>query len=54
MICKECNRMYNKDLFNDNKEIVCICGKDNHYIGYPDETGVECILIDKTMVSNAV
>ena len=35
--CPTCARMYLKrDEFWDNED-VCICGKDNHYIGYPDE-----------------
>ena len=39
--CLICARMFHKrDEFWDN-EAVCICGKDNHYIGYPDEAAHE-------------
>lgn len=39
--CMNCDYHYCKDLSYDEQdlEIVFICGKDNHYIGYPDEAG---------------
>lgn len=39
--CLNCDNSYMKDLFDDGKEIVCICNCDNAYIGYPDEAEKE-------------
>ena len=39
--CLNCDNSWIKDLFDDGKEIVCICNCDNTYIGYPDEVGKE-------------
>ena len=39
--CFNCSHMYFKqDVFWDNED-VCICGKDNHYVGYPEEAQKE-------------
>lgn len=40
--CLNCAEMHFKqDEFWDNDD-VCICGIDNHYIGYPDEAERTC------------
>lgn len=40
--CLTCSKVHFKqDEFWDNDD-VCICGADNHYIGYPDEAEKEC------------
>ena len=39
--CYSCSHMYLKqDEFWDN-EYVCICGKDDHYVGYPEDAQKE-------------
>ena len=39
--CLNCDNSYMKDLFDDGKEMVCICSCDNTYIGYSDEAEKE-------------
>lgn len=44
MKCNNCENKYLKDINYDeeNPEYVYICGKDNHYIGYPEDCNIEC------------
>lgn len=41
--CKNCSYMYYKDISYTNEEnnevpeYICICGEDEHYIGYTDD-----------------
>ena len=44
MKCNNCESKYLKDISYDeeNPECVYICGKDNHYIGYPEDCNIEC------------
>ena len=42
MKCKDCEHKYIKDLFDDGSELVYICEIDNHYIGYSEDTDIEC------------
>ena len=41
MNCMKCSQMHFKQDEFWNNENVCICGADNHYIGYPDEASKE-------------
>ena len=45
--CGTCDYMYHKDISYSNDELgetpeyVCICGEDNHYIGYDDDAQLQ-------------